>query len=127
MGWGKRARKTTNSELAEGQNQKRSFNFSSAWGKRAATGSSEQEMESANGQNKKRSFNFSSSWGKRDGSKTTNSESKSIDGSPLTDQLYLELLIVKKNDLSLEQQLYLEFLGETMKEELESFNSLTVM
>ena len=58
-----------------GVSKKRSFNFSTSWGKRAATGSSKPDMESgAKGQNQKCSFNFSSSWGKRAG-KTTNSES----------------------------------------------------
>ena len=62
-----------------GVSKKRSFNFSTSWGKRAATGSSKPDMESgAKGQNQKCSFNFSSSWGKRAG-KTSNSESA---GSP---------------------------------------------
>ena len=58
-----------------GVSKKRSLNFSTSWGKRAATGSSKPDMElAAKGQNQKRSVNFSSSWGKRAG-KTTNSES----------------------------------------------------
>ena len=61
-----------------GVSKKRSFNFSTSWGKRAATRSSKPDMESAKGQNQRRSFNFSSFWGKRAG-KTTNEESA---GSP---------------------------------------------
>ena len=80
-----------------GVSKKRSFNFSTSWGKRAATGSSKPDMESgAKGQNQKCSFNFSSSWGKRAG-KTTNSESESINDYALIDQTYLEQLIAKQN------------------------------